>query len=264
MIGTLPGMPRPTWILRDAALSLKFPLFIAAYLAVFLTVPAFADSLLDKTKKSVPKQVQPAKSTKLDEKTIIAGLKEALEVGTKKSVERVSQKDGYYGNPEIKIPMPKDLKKVEKTLRDAGLGKKVDDFILSMNRAAEKAAPQARDIFVKAIKEMTVQDARKILYDGKDDEATRYFEGKTRGPLYELFFPVVKDSLGKAGATKLYKELITKYNSLPLVEKKTYDLDKYVTDKALDGLFLMVAKEEAKIRKDPGARITELLRKVFG
>jgi hypothetical protein len=254
------SMPKPKKTLRDAALFAGSALLLAACLAG----PALGDSLLDKAKKSVPKQVLPAKGKKLDEKTIIAGLKEALEVGTKKAVGSVSKEDGYFKNPEIKIPMPNDLKKVETSLRKIGLGNKVDEFIESMNRAAEKAAPQAADIFIKAIKEMTVMDARRILYDGGDDEATRYFERKTRDRLFELFFPVIKGSLDKVGATKLYKYLIDKYNSIPLVEKKSYNLDKYVTNKALDGLFLMVAKEEMKIRKDPAARITELLRKVFG
>jgi hypothetical protein len=257
---TLPALSRPDRVVRKVAPFLALTLF----LAFFSHGHAPGDGLLDKAKKSVPRQVLPAKEKKLDEKTIVAGLKEALEVGTKKAVGNVSKEDGYFKNPEIKIPMPNDLKKVETSLRKIGLGNKVDEFIESMNRAAEKAAPQAADIFIKAIKEMTVTDARKILYDGADDEATRYFERKTRDRLYELFFPVIKGSLDKVGATKLYKYLIDKYNSIPLVEKKSYNLDKYVTNKALDGLFLMVAKEESKIRKDPGARITELLRKVFG
>jgi hypothetical protein len=254
-----PGTPNPARIIRNTALVLTFPLLLAAFLAGPPAVPALGASLLDKAKG----QVLP-KPKKLDEKTIIAGLKEALEVGTKKSVEKVSAVDGYYKNPEIKIPMPDDLKKVESGLRKVGLGNKVDEFVVSMNRAAEKAAPQATEIFVKAVKGMTVKDARNILYHGEDDAATRYFERETRTDLYGLFFPVVKDSLDKVGATKLYKYLIDKYNSLPLVEKKSYNLDKYVTNKALDGLFIMVAKEEKKIRKDPAARITELLRKVFG
>jgi hypothetical protein len=254
-----PGTPNPAGILRNTALVLTFPLLLAAFLAGPLAGPALGASLLDQAKG----QVLPKKK-KLDEKTIIAGLKEALEVGTKKSVEKVSAMDGYYKNPEIKIPMPDDLKKVESGLRKVGLGNKVDEFVVSMNRAAEKAAPQATEIFIKAVKGMTVKDARNILYGGEDDAATRYFERETRTDLYGLFFPVVKDSLDKVGATKLYKYLIDKYNSLPLVEKKSYNLDKYVTNKALDGLFIMVAKEEKKIRKDPAARITELLKKVFG
>jgi len=254
-----PGTPNPAGILRNTALVLTFPLLLAAFLAGPLAGPALGASLLDQAKG----QVLPKKK-KLDEKTIIAGLKEALEVGTKKSVEKVSARDGYYKNPEIKIPMPDDLKKVESGLRKVGLGNKVDEFVVSMNRAAEKAAPQATEIFIKAVKGMTVKDARNILYGGEDDAATRYFERETRTDLYGLFFPVVKDSMDKVGATKLYKYLIDKYNSLPLVEKKSYNLDKYVTNKALDGLFIMVAKEEKKIRKDPAARITELLKKVFG
>jgi hypothetical protein len=212
---------------------------------------------VDKIIKSV------GKGEELDEKTVIAGLKEALEIGTKNAVTIVSTEDGYFKNVEIKIPLPKDLEKVAKTVRDIGLGAQVDKFIKTMNRAAEKAAPKAVDIFVDAIKKMTIQDAMNILR-GKDDEATRYFETHTRSKLYDIFKPIVKKVMDDVGVTAVFKLIMDSYNSLPYVKKTSFDLDDYVTNKALDGLFLMIAKEEKKIRKDPAARVTELLRKVFG
>jgi len=205
----------------------------------------------------------PAPKSGLDEKTVIAGLKEALNVGTKNAVSLVSKADGYYKNPRISIPLPKDLKDVADTLKKIGLQKKVDEFVETLNRAAEKAAPKAVDIFVDAVTKMTVQDAMGIL-KGKDDEATRYFERKTRQALYEVFKPVVKKVLDEVGVTKLYKEILNAYNSIPGTKKISFDLDDYATNKALDGLFVMLADEEKKIRRDPAARVTDLLRKVFG
>jgi hypothetical protein len=204
-----------------------------------------------------------SKEKKLDEKTIIAGLKEALEIGTKKAVEIVSQKNGYFKNKEIFIPLPDDLEKVAKKLRSIGLKKDVDRFIEDMNHAAEKAAEGAVKIFIDAIKEMTLKDARKIL-EGADNAATKYFEDKTRNKLFDVFFPVVKKAMDKLGVTKLYKFLIDSYNAIPGVKKAKYDLDSYITNRALDGLFFMLAREEKKIRKDPAARVTDLLKKVFG
>ncbi|MDI9425772.1 MAG: DUF4197 domain-containing protein [Spirochaetota bacterium] len=199
----------------------------------------------------------------LDEKTIIAGLKEALNIGTGNAVQNISAADGYFKNPQIRIPLPDDLQKWADRLRKIGLGKKVDELELSMNRAAEQAAPRAKDIFVDAVKKMTITDAKNILYGKNDNEATLFFEKHTRPSLFTLFFPVMKATLDKVGVTKAYKYLIDQYNTLPLVEKITYDLDSYATNKALDGLFLMISHEEARIRKDPAARVTDLLKKVF-
>lgn len=199
----------------------------------------------------------------LDEQTIIAGLKEALNVGTKNAVSFVSKQGGYLQNAAIKIPLPPDLQDVADKVSKIGLKKKVDEFIETMNEAAEKAAPKAVDIFVSAVKKMTVQDALNILH-GANDAATRYFEKQTRSQLYQLFQPVVSDTMNKVGVTSLYKSIMNAYNQIPLVKKKNFDLDQYVTNKALDGLFYMVAGEEAKIRKDPVARVTDLLKKVFG
>jgi Protein of unknown function (DUF4197) len=193
---------------------------------------------------------------------IIAGLKEALEVGTEKAVALVSQTDGYFGNPDIKIPLPESVQKVEKLLRTAGYGQKVDAFELSMNRAAERAAPEAKSIFQNAIGQMSFEDARKIL-NGRDNEATLYFEDKTSGRLQELFKPIVKDSMGQVGVTRSFQDLNAKAESIPFGKSLSFDLDQYVTDGALQGLFKMLAEQERQIRTQPAARVTDLLQKVF-
>jgi Protein of unknown function (DUF4197) len=193
---------------------------------------------------------------------IIAGLKEALEVGTEKAVALVSQTDGYFGNPDIKIPLPESVQKVEKLLRTAGYGQKVDAFELSMNRAAERAAPEAKSIFQNAIGQMSFEDARKIL-NGRDNEATLYFEDKTSGRLQELFKPIVKDSMGQVGVTRSFQNLNAKVESMPFGKSLSFDLDQYVTDGALQGLFKMLAEQERQIRTQPAARVTDLLQKVF-
>ena len=199
----------------------------------------------------------------LSESKIIEGLKEALEIGTSNAVKLVSKINGYYGNPQIKIPLPDSVKKVEKALRAVGYGSKVDAFELSMNRAAEKAAPKAKALFMDAIKQMSFEDARKIL-NGRDNEATLYFEDKTRGKLNKIFKPIVHSSMSQVGVTRQYQALDAKVRSIPFTDSLTLDLDQYVTDGALDGLFFMLAEEERKIRQDPAARVTDLLKEVFG
>jgi hypothetical protein len=191
------------------------------------------------------------------------GLKEALVKGISKGADQVSQLDGYFKNPEIKIPFPPEVKKVENTLRDIGLGGEVDKFIMTLNRGAEDAAREAKPIFVSAIKSMTIQDAWAIL-KGEDNAATEYLKKTTSIQLKEKFKPVIQASLNKVSATKYYGDLVSRYNKIPLVEKVNPNLDDYATDKAIEGLFTMIAKEEKNIRKDPLARTTELLKKVFG
>jgi len=198
----------------------------------------------------------------LTESEIINGLKEALEIGTAQAVQIVSKANGYYKNPDIRIPLPDDVQKAEKYMRMAGFGDMVDDFELSMNRAAEQAAPQAKSIFWNAIKQMSFDDARNIL-NGADNSATLYFEDKTSARLGEVFKPIVGQSMEKVGVTGTYKDLNKKAKSLPMVDSFSFDLDQYVTDKALNGLFVMLAAEEKKIREDPAARVTDLLKKVF-
>ena len=199
----------------------------------------------------------------LSEEDIIKGLKEALRVGTGKAVDLVSVLDGYYKNPNIKIPLPDNVAQLEKFFRTVGMGGQVDAFLLSMNRAAERAAPHARDIFWDAITKMTFTDAKQIL-EGRDNEATIYFRNKTGDRLTAAFTPIVHDAMAEVGVTRIYQDLDKKMKTIPFADQFRFDLDQYVTGKALDGLFFMLAAEERKIRNDPQARVTEILRKVFG
>lgn len=194
---------------------------------------------------------------------VVAGLKEALTNGISKGADQVSQLDGYFKNPEIKIPFPPDVKKVEDRLRQIGLGGEVDKFVMTLNRGAEDAAREAKPIFIAAIKQMTIDDAWAIL-KGEPDAATQYLKRTTSPQLKEKFKPVIQTSLDKVNATKYYSEIINRYNSIPLVQKVNPDLNEYATDLAMQGLFTMIAKEEKNIRQDPVARTTELLKRVFG
>ena len=194
---------------------------------------------------------------------VAQGLKEALTNGVSKGSDLVSQIDGYFKNPEIKIPFPPEVKQVESRLRQIGLGNEVDNFVLTLNRGAEDAAKEAKPIFIEAVKQMTIQDAWAILR-GESDAATQYLKRTTSTLLQEKFKPVIQNSLNKVNATKYYKDLVTSYNKIPLVQKVNPDLDQYATEKAIEGLFVMIAKEEKNIRANPLARTSELLKKVFG
>ncbi len=194
---------------------------------------------------------------------IVSGLREALEIGTGNAVNFTGRIDGFFKNAAIKILMPKQLEPVGKGLRLVGQGRLVDEFVLSMNRAAEKAAPAARKIFIDAIKEMTFDDARRILTGG-DTAATQYFRDKTEDRIAQAFRPIVEQSMDEVGATKKYKDLMGKFDTIPFAKSQSIDIDQYVVGKALDGLFYMVGEEEKKIRKNPAARVTSILRDVFG
>lgn len=198
-----------------------------------------------------------------DDKTDAAGIKEALAVGTERAVASLGRADGYFGNAAVKILMPSSLQKVAEVARVAGYQKQVDEFILSMNRAAEAAAPLAANIFGDAIRAMTLDDVRGILTGG-DTAATDFFRRKTNDKLYAAFKPVVSKKVDEVGATKAYKSMIGQYDAVPMVSKKSLDLDHYVTEKALAGLFHMLGQEEKAIRTNPAARSTELLKSVFG
>lgn len=202
-------------------------------------------------------------STAPSDSDVISGLKEALRVGTGNAVSLVSAKDGYLGNPSIRIPLPGSIEKASALIRAAGYGDTLDRLELSMNRAAERAAPEAKAIFVNAIQEMTFQDAKSIL-NGRDNEATLYFQDKTSGRLSESFNPIIHSAMSEVGVTKAYQDLDSQIRSVPFVGSLSFDLDQYVTTKSLDGLFFMLAQEERKIRTDPAARVTDLLKKVFG
>ena len=200
----------------------------------------------------------------LDEPTVIAGIKEALRVGTGETVLSTSSVDGFLGNQLIRILIPEQLESMAATLRKIGLGSEVDKLEIGMNRAAELAAGEARDIFWNAITSMTVSDAFGIL-KGHDTAATEYFRGRTTAELQSRFHPIVEKKIEEVGLSRVYSSIADTYNSLPLAEKdRLIDLDEYVTDRALMGLFAVLAQEEVKIRKDPLARTTDLLRRVFG
>ncbi len=194
---------------------------------------------------------------------ITMGLKEALEKGTGISTDRLSLTDGYLKNMDVKILFPEEAKQVEKTLRSIGLGSMCDQVITSVNRAAEDAAKEAKPIFTSAIKQMSFQDVQNILL-GDPDAATRYFHRTTTDSLSAKFSPIIDSSLKKVDATKYWSEVMTRYNKVPLVKKIDTDLTAYVTRKAIDGLFVEIAKEELKIRESIGARTSPLLKKVFG
>jgi hypothetical protein len=200
--------------------------------------------------------------TPLTTAEVVEGLKEALIKGISTGSDLASQVDGFFKNPEIKIPFPPEVKKVEDKLRQVGLGGEVDKFVMTLNRGAEDAAKEAKPIFINAIKSMTIQDAWGILR-GEPDAATQYLKRTTTPQLKEKFKPVIKASLSKVSATKYYGDIVQKYNTIPFTEDVNPNLDDYATDKAIEGLFTLIAKEEKNIRHDPVARTTELLKKVF-
>ena len=199
----------------------------------------------------------------LTEKDATDGIREALIRGTNESVAVVSKLNGYFANPEIKIPFPESARDIEKKLRAVGLGSQVDEAILSINRAAEDAAKSAQPIFVAAVKGMSISDAIQVVRGG-NDAATRYLAKTTTPELKARFTPVIRASLDRVNATKYWEDLIRSYNQIPFVTKQNPDLAAYATDKAISGLFVMIAREELKIRQNPAARTTELLKKVFG
>ena len=201
--------------------------------------------------------------TSLSDTKISSGLKQALQIGADQAVKVTGRTDGYFANQEIKILMPSNLRPLEKGLRMFGYGPKLDDFVLSMNRAAEAAAPAARKIFIDAIAAMTINDARGIL-SGGDTAATNYFKEKTTPQLTAAFGPVVEKTMAKNGVTRQYNALTEQYKSIPFAKNQDLDISHYVVSKALDGLFYELGQEERKIRKDPAAQTTNLLKEVFG
>lgn len=242
---------------------MKRTLVLLAALSLLSPLTAGASGLLD----ALSRELAPAlKTSTLDESTAVKGLKEALATGTERAVKEVARPDGYFGNQLIKILLPEKIQTVANVLGTLGYQSQVDEFVLSMNRAAEKAAPQAASFFGDAIRQMSVEDARGIIAGG-DRAATDFFEKKTRQKLFDAFKPTVAKSMEQVGTVRAYKEMIGKYETLPLAAlagKQSLNLDDYVTDRALDGLFTVVAAEEKKIRTNPAARTTDLLRQVFG
>lgn len=211
----------------------------------------------------VLKQLEVPAKESLSNTDIIAGLKQALETGTSKSVSFLGRTDGFYGNSQFRIPFPEDVQIVEERLRGMGLDQIVDDFIRNMNRGAEHAVQLASPIFLSAIREMTFEDARTIL-KGPDNAATDYFRTKTSAQLSAGFKPEVQKTLDRMEVTKHWADITSTYNRIPLVRKVETDLAKYVSDQTMNALFSQLAREERLIRTDPAARVTDLMKKVFG
>jgi hypothetical protein len=221
-------------------------------------VPAPASAQLDQLLKGFGVGQQ----SSLPDSKVSAGLKEALQVATEKSVSLTGRPDGYFSNAAIKILMPEKLQTVESGLRMVGYGPQVDEFVLSMNRAAEQAAPAAQKIFTDAITSMTFDDAKKIL-SGGNTSATDFFKVKTTDKLAAAFRPVVDKTMGEVGVVRQYEALMGRFETIPFVRSQTFDIEGYVTNKALDGLFHVVGEQETLIRTNPAARTTELLQEVF-
>lgn len=244
------------------------PLLAFALFTSFSSQAQLGDWIKKATKKDSTGQSAIDKILKVNPKTglsndeIIAGLKDALRVGTDSSTSRLSKVDGYFADLAVKILMPEEARKVEKTLRSIGMGKVVDRAILSMNRAAEDAAKGVGNIFWNAIKSMSIKDGLQILRGG-DFAATDYLKKTTTLELTNKFRPVIETSLAKVDATKYWKDVFSTYNKFSSSPVNT-DLTAYVTEKALGGLFYNIGLEEQKIRKDPAARVTDILKKVFG
>ncbi len=201
--------------------------------------------------------------TTLSNDEVINGLKEALSIGTNQSTALASKLDGFYKNPAIFIPFPTEAQKVKEYATKVGLTAQVNKFELTLNRAAEEATKSAAPIFLNAVKGMTITDGFSIL-KGSDNAATLYLKDKTNPELVKMFTPIVKAAITKVQLTKYWTPIITSYNKVPLVQKQNPDLTAYVTDKAIQGLFKLLADEELKIRKNPASRVSDLLKKVFG
>jgi hypothetical protein len=229
---------------------------------LLLLLPQIASAQFDDFLKGVDKLASPGAKTLGDDK-IISGLKEALSIGTENTVNLTGNTDGFLKNEAIKILLPEKLQSMDKALRLAGFGHQVDAFVVSMNRAAEQAAPLAKPIFKDAVTNMSFDDARKIL-NGGNTAATDYFKGKTRDQLATAFKPEVEKTMNQVGVTTQYKQLVGQYTTLPFVKGPAFDVDDYVVGKSLDGLFYTLAQEEQKIRTNPAARVTDLLKEVFG
>jgi hypothetical protein len=193
---------------------------------------------------------------------IASGLRQALDMGIEKQVTKLTEENGFYSNELVRITLPPELQKVDKTLRDVGLDALADEGLKVLNRAAEEAVKEATPIFVNAVQEITFNDARNILL-GQENAATLYLTGKTKEPLYSKFNPVVTNSLEKVGATQVWSNIINRYNSLPLTSNVNPDLADYVTNQALEGVYTMIAIEEKEIREKVSARTTNLLQRVF-
>jgi hypothetical protein len=235
------------------------------YILILVLLLGVTTSLaqLDEFSKRLGMDKTTSKSISLPDAKLSSGLKEALQVGTGNAVKSVGRVDGYFGNAAIKILMPEKMRTLEKGLRAVGYGSQVDEFVLSMNRAAEKAAPAAKKIFLDAVLHMSFDDVRKI-YGGSDTAATEFFKTKTSANLAAAFHPIVEKATSEAGVTQQYKQLLGRAQAIPFLRTESLDIDQYVVTRALDGLFYQLGQEEKNIRKNPAARVTRTLKEVFG
>lgn len=249
----------------------RYTFFPTLALLLFASAPIQA-GWLDKLKEKLGEaQSSPpttsaaaAAASALSEEDVVRGLKEALSKGAQQAVANLGKDGGFLNNLDVKIPLPDELKKVEKLLRGLGQDKYADQFVATLNHAAEKAVPEAATIFAESISQMSLEDAKSIL-KGPDDAATQYFRKTSAAKLKERFLPIVQAATDEAGVTSAYKKLIQKAGpAAKLMGSGATDLDGYVEGRAVDGLFKMIAAEEKRIRKDPVARTTDLLKKVFG
>ena len=234
-------------------------------LLLLVTLPAQADwtQYLDSAREALDSSGVADSATDLTNDEMVAGLKQALDKGTQFAVNKLGQPGGFLDNKKVRIPMPDSLSWVESSLRTVGQDEMADEFIDTMNTAAEQAVPEAADIFAAAIKEMSVQDAQGIL-SGPDNAATEYFRSNTEAELTQRMRPIVETATASTGVTSAYKDMLGAAGGFAgMMPATATDIDGYITSKTLDGLFLMIAREERKIRKNPAARSTELLQKVF-
>jgi hypothetical protein len=234
---------------------------------IFFLFPVAASAQMDWLKKQADslqgKSPSAVTATKLSDTKIGSGLKEALKVGLENAVKSTGQPGGFFNNDAIKILIPQQIRGIEPVLKSLGLNKQLDEFVLSMNSAAESATPLAQDIFLNALLDMSIDDAKKVL-SGGESAATAYFKDKTKDKLVAAFRPAVQKTLDSYGISKKYNELISRYKTIPFAKSlPNLDADQYVVSKTVDGLFYVLGQEEAKIRKDPAARVTDLLKEVF-
>lgn len=233
--------------------------------AVLAAVPVLAEAQIRRTTTRRSNQTTTRQTSNLPNSQINDGLRESLFQGVRNAVDQLGRSNGFLDNARVRIPLPSSLQKTEKALRAVGQGRRVDEFVESMNHAAEEAVPVAADVFLDAIKQMSFTDAKNILTSGQEDAATQFFRRTTENRLRSEFRPIVERFTEQVGVTQNYKQMIGRYGFLgQIVGQDASDIDGYVTQKALDGLFLLVADEEKKIRRDPLGQTSKILRVVFG
>lgn len=241
--------------------------FIKLGISAIALLFVFSSFGFSQTRRSVPvyDQNRNDRRVNISDYEISDGLKAALFQGVKNAVGNLGRRNGFLDNPRVRIPLPDSLKKTERTLRFLGQGEKVDEFVEAMNHAAEEAVPVAADIFFDSVRQMSFNDARNILFSRQDDAATQFFRRTSENRLRQEFRPIVEDFTEQVGVTRKYKDMVGRYGFVGrMFGQDTSDIDGYITEKALDGLFLMMADEERRIRRDPIGRTTSILRKVFG